>query len=562
MRGKKLTRILLALAGLLTLSGCSFLDDLINSLDPENQDYFGPSIGKSETYESEGASTIDRDSDGKTSIGYTYKDAYKHNVYPVDACPTVGQPKLLIVPIWFTDSSSIISYDKREDIRNDIELAYLGTSEETGWESVKSYYYKESNGLLDLQGVVTDWYDTGEPSSNYEHSIHGANRTTDLVNEVVDDYFRKNPSMKRTDFDYDKNGYLDGVMLIYAYPDYSAMGNEESNNFWAYCFWVQESQYYSKTNPGANTFFWASYDFMYSKGSKSTSKTGKLLSRDYASGDTSHCNVDAHTYIHEMGHVFGLDDYYDYGKNSYSPAGGFSMQDHNIGGHDPYSVMALGWAKPYIVDDSTTLTIGTFQKTHDLILITPRWNKYNSPFDEYILLELYSPTGLNQFDSTYRYNNSTEGVSATGIRMWHVDARFAFCDKTYVEDNIEKPVFFINKLTTNPNNGRYGVKHAFSNTFTPCESDEYYGATGEKYSDYSILQLIRNRASASYKTDRTISNSDLFTSSSLTYHLSDFHRQFAASSTLNNGGTLDWVFKININGHGNDATAEIEITKN
>ena len=84
------------------------------------------------------------------------------------------------------------------------------------------------------------------------------------------------------------------------------------------------------------------------------------------------------------------------------------------------------------------ITIGDFATTHDIILLTPEWNSYDSAFDEYILLELYTPTGLNKFDTDYQYSGRyPQGLNLCGVRMWHVDARL------YSE--------YKGKITTNPN---------------------------------------------------------------------------------------------------------------
>ena len=135
---------------------------------------------------------------------------------------------------------------------------------------------------------------------------------------------------------------------------------------------------------------------MYSS-DKASQRTGKS---SYGNGDTRYCNVDAHTFIHEMGHVLGLQDYYDYDGIG-TAVGGFTMQDNNVGGHDPYSVIAYGWAQPYIPTNTVTLTINDFQSSHDVVLLAN--HTVNSPFDEYLLVELYTPTGLNKFDTDYRY---------------------------------------------------------------------------------------------------------------------------------------------------------------
>ncbi len=468
----------------------------------------------------------------KTDIKHTYKEYNANNIYTLDSCPTTGSPKLLIVPVWFTNSSTYIS--NRNNVRDDIIKAYLGTTSETGWNSVKTFYETESAGAMSLTGVVTDWYECGKASTEFYTEDEGADATCDLVTSAVNWYFSGKSSSEKKAFDTDGNGYLDGVMLIYASPDHQAMSSA-GDNMWAYCYWMQDDSKKNTNNPGPNVFFWASYDFMYDS-STSSSRTGKT---SYNSGDCSNCNVDAHTFIHEMGHVLGLEDYYDYGNNNYSPAGGFSMQDYNVGGHDPYSVMAYGWADPYIPTESTTITIGDFQSTHDFILLTPEWNAYDSPFDEYLLLELYTPTGLNELDSTYTYAGTLKGPAVPGIRLWHVDARLLYVNQT----SGNRYVYNKNNMTTNPSysgSGVYGVTHAFANSYN---SSSYGSPLGSAYYDYDILHLIRNNKSTILKTQSKLSSSDLFKQGD-SFTFSDFSKQFPVIGTLNKGVSLGWSFTI------------------
>ena len=526
----------------LALAGCSFIYDYINNSNSVSDKTFD----------------VDKvDVNGKTIMQQTYKDYCNNSSYDIDYCPTSGDVKLLIIPVWFSDSNSYINSSNKETVRQDIEKAYLGTNEETGWRSVKTYYEELSSGAINISGTVSDWYAT-----SYSSSSVGRNDglTNELVVTATEWYFSSNTSDKKSNYDSDHNGFIDAVMLIYGAPDYSALGNDNLSNLWAYCYWLQEEN--ASTSPIPNCFFWASYDFMYSGG---TSLKPTPAGSKYGSGDTTHCNIDAHTFIHEMGHAFGLEDYYDYSSKKYCPAGGFSMQDYNVGSHDPYSVMALGWANPYIVSENAEVTIGTFQKTRDFVIVTESWNGIGSPFDEYLILELYSPTGLNELDSTYTYSKTFKGPKTTGIRMWHVDARLAYSNtyQTIVDhgEQYNNPVFSDDKLTTNAKDSRatYGVTHAFTNTY----DDEKYGSVlGRQYYDYNILQQIRNGVSfgSSYLKD-TMTSTDLFLSGS--YKLVNYKNQFVNDSPfkMNNGSYADWKIKIDISGSGNDATAKIAIVK-
>ena len=97
--------------------------------------------------------------------------------------------------------------------------------------------------------------------------------------------------------------------------------------------------------------------------------------------DSANAPIDAHTYIHEAGHVLGLEDYYNYDRTSnYGAAGGFNMQDYNVGEHDPYSRVALGWIDPIVPSGNTTLTI----TPGEAIILSPNNLSAASPFDEYL----------------------------------------------------------------------------------------------------------------------------------------------------------------------------------
>ena len=492
----------------------------------------------------------------KTNIKETYNDYVKYNAYCISNCPTTGNPKVLIIPVWFKDSNNYISTTKKADVKSDIETAYLGSADTTGWHSVRSFYFQESHGDLNLTGKVTDWY-----SPNiYSSSVNSTSATNTLVQSATDWYFENNSSDSRKNYDTNGDGWLDAVVLIYAAPDHQAYSGS-NDNLWAYCYWLQNSSNQNTATPGPNVYFFASYDFMYDT-AKATSRAGT----SYSHGDCSHCNIDAHTFIHEFGHVMGLDDYYDYSDYSYLPAGGFSMQDYNVGGHDPYSVMALGWADPYIPTTSTTITLHAFQSSHELILLTPSWNSYDSPFDEYLLLELYTPTLLNKFDTDYRYENKyPQGPDEVGIRLWHVDARLGYYIYNSYTDTWSTCSSSQMVKTTK---GGY-VEHAMCNTYDDETSETrqrlsmFFEAdtANSKYANYNLLQLIRNDTSMGYKPDEVLSSGDLFTMNR-SFSMSTFKKQFVNSTKLNSGVDLGWSFTVtNISGSGDSAQATIELVK-
>ena len=411
---------------------------------------------------------------------YTYSDFAQNHLYtsiryPFSYSPSTGNVKFLIIPVWFNDSSDYIAQTSRENVRSDIEKVYLGEPEDTGWESVKSYYEKDSFGNLHIDGVVTEWYETGDASSNY---YSNSNATGNLLVKAVK--WAKETYGNMTDFDQDKDGFLDSVILIYAAPEQSNLnhlyGNGNYGNMWAYTNFMLDQSKKRISNPGPNTFFWASYDFMYSYGEDAYSHSGKS---SCGIGDTTVASLDAHTFIHETGHLFGLPDYYDYGGGM-SPSLGFSMQDMNVGAHDPYSRFALGWAEAIVPTKTSKIHLEPMESSGKFVLLSNSYHK--SAFDEYFAIELYTPTGLNKFDSenTYRHAYPT-GPSKAGIRIWHVDSRLYSVQSMDIYMNITK-----GKVTYNPNDGAILAATNNNSTYNGGAVD-YAGSI-----QYNQLQVVRS----------------------------------------------------------------------
>ena len=450
----------------------------------------------------------------KANVTYSYKDYTARNVFDIDSTPLTGSPKLLVIPVWFTDSSEYVN--NKYQVREDIEDAYFGSPETTGWNSVSSYYQTLSNGKVNITGTVADWYECGQSASYYAYS---ETTTVQLVKDATNYYFSHTNDSRR-DYDYDGNGYLDGVMLIYAAPDYQSYAI--GSNLWAYCYWVQTLSP-NVNNPQPNTFFWASYDFMYGNGD----------GEKYHNGETSHSRIDTHTFIHEMGHAFGLQDYYDYSSQT-SPAGGFSMQDYNVGSHDPYSALALGWADALIPTESCTVKLSSFQDSHQVILL--KNSSFNgSPFDEYLLLEYYTPTGLNQFDTKYGYKfGYPRGVDSVGVRLWHIDARLI-----RITDVNNASTY---KVTNTFEDG-YGYYHAFSNTRYSSSSADHASPLGPSYSSHNILYLVRNSKTMTYSTSKAFNKDDLFKKGD-SFDASTFKKQFPKGTKFDNGEEINWSFSV------------------
>ena len=313
---------------------------------------------------------------------------------------------VLVVPVEFSDYTFDDVFDVEngeEVIKEKLEAAFNGTVEDTNyWESVGSYFEKSSFGNLNLNFDVTDVVSLNLTTSQI---LDGTYNVGSAVYSAFYTMKSNNSDLDFTKYDYDKDGLMDSVWFIYSAPDYQTDSNfyDENGTFWAYvtCF---QSFSPNVSSPNICTFAWASYDFMDAKGTN---------------------KIDAHTYIHETGHLLGLNDYYDYTSTS-EPLGMYDMQDCNVGDHNVWTKTAFGWIDPIIVDASSNKFPAkvhlNLRENGGAIFITDDYS--GSAFDEYLVLELYTPNGLNELDSTYAYNSAYGKMPKDyGVKLYHVDSR-------------------------------------------------------------------------------------------------------------------------------------------
>lgn len=324
--------------------------------------------------------------------------------------PSTGDVKLLVVPFVFSDGPSFSN-----DELTAIEKGYFGKKEETGWESLASYYEQSSYGKLHISGEIVSTYTCSytEEAAQTEYSKNDS-FIEKVVKEAVDYVFTNNSNLEndRSSFDYDNDGYLDGIEIIYkANRQYQIGPGQGSSIWWNFTSSIAETKA-DKEIPMPKRYFWSNI---------------KQLRTGYYSP-----NIDAHTLVHETGHMLGINDFYDYNGASY-PTGGADMMELNIGDHSSYTKYLLGWVRPKVIDgllDDFELEVSDFASSGDCILLrnttTDPWN--GTPYDEYLIMSYYTPTGLYEQDSKgYKEWASGYGTGGTydysGLQIYHVDER-------------------------------------------------------------------------------------------------------------------------------------------
>ncbi|MBP5216819.1 MAG: hypothetical protein J6038_03185, partial [Bacilli bacterium] len=466
--------------------------------------------------------------DEKKMTPFTYRDI--NYSCGMDNIVSKGQAKLLCVPVEFTDypfyGGANSAYSSKAEMESDFNIAFNGEPEDTGyWESLASFYKKTSYGKFDLTVDFCDIYKTNltaeafaradAPYRDETGNYVQAAKVIQTLQTIVENLRSSKGDAFLKQYDNDKDGWIDGIIMMYSCPDFKSDASirrldATGNTFWAYAYWAA-TEFGEADSPTANLFFWASHSFLHEAAKKP--------------------KVDCHTIIHEFGHMLGLDDYYPSGTSNWNAAGGLSMMDENILDHDMFSKTALGWTEPLVVTgkQNVTWTIGPSETTGDCIIIPAGdcWNQ--TAFSEYLILDLYTPVGLNEKDSTYQYSNRTLGYTIPGVRIHHVDARVAVYS-TYPTPTWS---YYLKDSLANPQRMSYQV--AASN----C-----YKGTGRCDDSFSLLSLIDAKNVKNFRRGDMADNDSLFQSGD-TFTFQKYSTYFPNRDKWNDGSaaTVSIVFQ-------------------
>lgn len=434
--------------------------------------------------------------------------------------PSTGTSKILVVPVDFSDYRAESKLGGETQSQQDIYDTFFGASEDTGWESLKTYYEKTSYGALTLEGEVTPWYHASYSTTRFAQ-LTGSGDYADYYDptwtmlDEVTNWAKNTLKIDLSEYDTNSDGFIDGVWMVYSCPfDTSVNG---SDVYWAYTYSNYDNEEAGDpTNPVGFKYCWASYSFIFD--------------------DSDYALPDAHTFIHETGHMLGLDDYYNCDGTDEGVAGGVDMMDFNIGDHSAYSKYLMNWTSPYVVDgslDEVTIDLKPFESSGEFILL--RDTTFNdSPFDEYILIEYYTPTGLNAKD-TEGYSNGLNTYLQSGVKITHIDSRLirmTSSDSRYVDDFDENDWY------------DYDVYYTIGASNTPSYSmDE----TNTENSPYRLIHQIEANNQFTFSGSDYTANygsDDVLFHSGDSFSLTDYAKFFTKGTSLNDGSVLPYSLSI------------------
>lgn len=397
-----------ALVGAIKLSSCLFDGQtsfkrfsFIEEKEDTHQDVSGAGYIKYGDYASYSVQT----NEGKQELGSAYKVIRDHG--GENHLPSIGEQKIIVVPVQFSDYKVEKLGLTDSQFIECLNKAFFGVSSNNAYVSVSEYFNRSSYGKLKLSGKVCDKiYDF--PLSTSEIKEKGIKREVlaqTYYSKVVEWYKSNYSDLGEYAVGELPNGKNIPIYMVYTYPSESEEKGE--NFFWAYTF-------------SDIPLSWSSSSFMY----------------------LNYGEPDSHTFIHETGHLFGLLDYYpniipetkedEEPMVIPDPAGRIDMMDCSIGDETSFSKMYLNWARPYQITDSCDFTVKSFGETGDVLLLANEWNK--TVFDEYYLVEFYTPTNLNTYDVSFG-NSQAKLPTVPGIKIYHVDARLAYVDSRKKPDS-------------------------------------------------------------------------------------------------------------------------------
>jgi len=414
---------------------------------------------------------------------------------------SIGNQKILVIPCEFSGEREFTSNDL-ELIENAFFNENLSTEDGRNSYSLTEFYKQSSLDKLNITGEVTDVlkipYTVDFLTDDGSYFPGVAAECYYKLSSVTDDYLKS--------YDQDSDGYVDSVVFVYSSPT-----SERTGSFWA---WVANfDTEKSISRPNFSRHMWVGLDF--------------FAQYDY--------DIDAHTIIHETGHLLGLRDYYP--SDNYNLAlGGHSMMDYNISDHDPYSKYLLGWAEPIYYDfenyQEVTIKLEPFQGTNKFVLFNPNWNY--SAMDEYLMFEYYTPTLLNSLDAKYQYGTRPLGFTESGIKIYHVDSRIAKCEYS---QQLASLVFneYVNEIPSEYDENTYYVIAASNNT-----EDSHTDAS--RQGRYKQIALIENKEFNTLQSGATADNDSLFQVGDV---FSSFDSAYISNGKFNNGNEINLTMTVN-----------------
>ena len=287
------------------------------------------------------------------------------------ASPYLGQKTGLILLADFSD----VKFQSRNTASFYQKVANTeGFTDEQGYRgSVADYFRDQSEGQFllnfDVVGPVTlskkrDYYGENDANGNETHAREFVREAVTLAMSKVTDWSK---------YDWDDDGYVDQVMIIYA-GEGEATGGPKSS------IWPHEWQLATPLSVG-NQLVVSTY-----------AVANEVIAGEDNRGKTVYWNEGIGGICHEFSHCLGLMDMYDtsdegsnYGMSYWSlmDQGSYNGDGFCPAGYTSFERYSIGWITPTELTEETSVTgMRALQNATDIYRITNPANE-----NEYYLLE-------------------------------------------------------------------------------------------------------------------------------------------------------------------------------
>ena len=378
-----------------------------------------------------------------------------------------GAKKGLVILVNFKDKSFASGHNNAlyQQITNTPNYKQNGF-----YGSIYDYFYAQSNGqfqlTFDVAGPVTvsqnmSYYGGNDWWGNDQHPEEMVSEAVDLVNSQVD----------FSQYDWDEDGYVDQVYVIYAGQGEANGGS--SNTIWPHAWSLSSSGIGAKLVDGV-------YVDTYACGAE-------LQSTTTISGIGTMC--------HEFSHCLGYPDFYD---TDYS--GGVGMDDWDLmcggsyngneyipAGYTSYERWMAGWLIPIELKNSKTVTgMKGLQEGGESYII------YNDGHpDEYYMLENRKKVEWDQ------------GIPGEGLLIVHVDYNESiWANNKPNDDPSHQRMIWVpaNNNLNSPSGGTYPYNsyNEFNAGTTPGAVFYNNTSNGTKIPDWWSLEDITKNSSTKY----------------------------------------------------------------
>jgi M6 family metalloprotease-like protein len=298
-----------------------------------------------------------------------------------------GTRKLVCILIGYTDLPFTKTNAEFQDLFNQVGYSVDGAN-----GSVKDFFNESSYNQLNLTMDIAGPYTASNTMAYYgANNILGDDvRPRQLVTEAV---ALANPDVNYADYDFDGNGYVDGVFMIFA--GYGEETGASADAIWSHAWSITPVSYDGKTIT------------TYSCSPELRGNSGTGLNR-------------IGVICHELGHTLGAPDYYDTNGSTGGQFTGTGYWDLQGSGNwnnsgitpaqpNPYTkIYIYGWASATTINSMTNLVLQNAAENSNSFY---RINTNTS--GEFYLLENRQQVG---FDAH---------IPGHGLMIYHVSANIA-----------------------------------------------------------------------------------------------------------------------------------------